>query len=634
MIGAGTPAVIGASDDLSESQNLVERAELDKRSVALTHALADERDGMVEYVAAGRTSRDGAGVTEEQRARVDRQVTEIRETAPPHVRRALHKLPRIRQQAQDGRNSAQDLYEAYTGTIKTLQGVGADVARSLPARAQPGDGSSGTGAGHALPDLGRAVEQASAVRGLVRGALVGGGAEKGLAAEAQRAYVREQAALEDFDDAAGKTARESYARTVTGADVTLAERYLERLTDQPYLSASDRAMNHDRIDAALSARINSMRGVQSSFAAEELKRLEQLRDDDVTGLELSLAFVAACLLGAIGISVQTARSMARPLSVLTRGSRRLARDPVGERPVSFHGRNDEFAEVVSSLNELRGTVVTVQERAAEAEADNTYLVRNKDALTAERDRLRSDHAALKEHVENLSGAVHGTFVNLALRTLGLVERQLGVIEGLEEEESDPGRLSTLFKLDHLATRMRRYSENLLLLAGAEHVTSHHSGPVPLLDVLRAAISEIERYERVELGTLPPHAQVSGYVADDLSHLVAELLDNAATFSPPDAEVRLSGWLLESGEVMLSIEDEGIGVTSRRLSSLNARLSLPDGQEPPEMEAAAGAQSPDRRPETGLGMGLYVVARLASRHGLRVQLRERKQGGITAVVAVP
>ncbi|HEV7628970.1 MAG TPA: ATP-binding protein, partial [Streptomyces sp.] len=204
----------------------------------------------------------------------------------------------------------------------------------------------------------------------------------------------------------------------------------------------------------------------------------------------------------------------------------------------------------------------------------------------------------------------------------------------EEEESDPGRLSTLFKLDHLATRMRRYSENLLLLAGAEHVTSHHSGPVSLLDVLRAAISEIERYERVELGTLPPHAQVSGYAADDLSHLVAELLDNAATFSPPDTEVRLSGWLLESGEVMLSIEDEGIGVTSRRLSALNARLSAPDGQQPPDMAAAADAQSPDRKPEAGLGMGLYVVARLASRHGLRVQLRERKQGGIAAVVAVP
>jgi signal transduction histidine kinase len=278
--------------------------------------------------------------------------------------------------------------------------------------------------------------------------------------------------------------------------------------------------------------------------------------------------------------------------------------------------------------------VAAQERAAEAEADNTYLVRHKDALTAERDRARGEFEKLKERLDALSGAVHGTFVNLALRTLGLVERQLGVIEDLEEKESDPGRLSTLFKLDHLATRMRRYSENLLLLAGAEHVTAGHSGPVPLLDVVRAAISEIERYERVELGTLPPHVQVSGHAADDLSHLVSELLDNAATFSPPDAQVQLSGWLLESGEVMLSIDDEGIGVTSRRLAALNARLSVPEGQEPPEMDAP-GAESGDRGAESGLGMGLYVVARLAARHGLRVQLRERRQGGgIAAVVAVP
>nr|WP_240968562.1 nitrate- and nitrite sensing domain-containing protein [Streptomyces sp. HNM0575] len=631
VLGAGTPALLNAYDDLTESQQLVDRAELDKRAISLSHALADERDGMVEYVAAGRTSRNGAGVTEEQRSRVDRQITEIRETAPASVRKALGKLPRMRQEAQAGDSGPLDIYADYTGTIKTLQDVSAGVARSLPARA---DGPGGSGAAYALPDLGQAAAQASAVRGLLRGGLAAGGPQRALTAEAQRASVREQGALADFGDGADRAARDSFAKTVTGADVSLAERYLARLTDQPYLAPSDRGLNHGRVDAALSARIDGMRGVQSSFAADELKHLERLRDDDVTALEWGIALVAACLLLGAGISVHTARSMARPLSVLKRGSKRLAGDPAGEEPVVFNGRNDEFAEVVRSLNTLRETVVAAQERAAEAEADNTYLVRHKDALTAERDRARSEFETLKERLDALSGAVHSTFVNLALRTLGLVERQLGVIEDLEERESDPSRLSTLFKLDHLATRMRRYSENLLLLAGAEHVTAGHSGPVPLLDVLRAAISEIERYERVELGTLPPHVQVSGHAADDLSHLVSELLDNAATFSPPDAQVQLSGWLLESGEVMLSIEDEGIGVTSRRLAALNARLSVPEGQDPPEMEPV-GAQSANRGPEAGLGMGLYVVARLAARHGLRVQLRERRQGGgIAAVVAVP
>lgn len=639
VIGAGAPAVLGAYGDLTESQELVDRAELDKRAIALSHALADERDGMVEYVAAGRTSRDGAGVTEEQRARVDRQVGEIRESAPASVRKALGHLSGIRQEAQAGDSGALEMYEAYTVTIKSLQDVGTSVARSLPARATDssggaGSGGTGSGAAHALPDLGKAVQQASAARGLLRGALTAGGSQRSLTAEAQHAAVREQAALADFGDGAGGSARDAFAATVTGADVRLAERYLAKLTDQPYLAPDDRAMNRARIDAALSARIDSMRGVQSSFAAEELKHLERLRDGDVTTLEWRIALVAVCLLLAAGISIQTARSMARPLSVLKRGSRRLAADPVGEEPVVFNGRNDEFAEVVRSLNTMREVAARVHERAAEAEADNNYLVRHKDALTAERDRARAEHAALKERVDALSGAVHGTFVNLALRTLGLVERQLGVIEDLEERESDPARLSTLFKLDHLATRMRRYSENLLLLAGAEHGTANHPGPVPLLDVVRAAISEIERYERVELGTLPPHSQVSGHAADDLSHLVSELLDNAATFSPPEAQVRLSGWLLESGEVMLSVEDEGIGVTGRRLAALNARLSVPEGQDPPQMEGL-GTPDGEHGPEEGLGMGLYVVARLAARHGLRVQLRERRQGtGIAAVVAVP
>ncbi|WP_181468022.1 nitrate- and nitrite sensing domain-containing protein [Streptomyces sp. Amel2xB2] len=685
VLGAGTPTVLGAYGDLNESQDLVERAELDKQAIALSHALADERDGMVEYVAAGRTSRNGAGVTEEQRARVDRQVSEIRETAPVSVRKSLGRLSGIRQEAQAGDGNALEMYEAYTATINSLQDVGTSLARSLPERAtetsgsEAGSGSagasgtnsvsasgsvpgtsgpSGSGAAYALPDLGSAVQQASAVRGLLRGALAAGGPQPTLTSEAQRASVREQAALADFGDSAPGSARDTFARTVTGADVRTAERYLAKLTDQPYLSARDRAMNHERIDAALSARIDSMRGVQSSFAAEELKHFERLRDSDVTTLEWYIALVGVCLLLAAGISVQTARSMARPLSVLTRGSRRLAADPTGEEPVVFNGRNDEFAEVVRSLNSLREAVVSVHERAAEAEADNAYLVRHKDGLTAERDRVRGEYAALKKRVDALSGAVHGTFVNLAMRTLGLVERQLGVIEDLEERESDPNRLSTLFKLDHLATRMRRYSENLLLLAGAEHVTASHAGPVPLLDVVRAAISEIERYERVELGTLPPHAQVAGHAADDLSHLVSELLDNATSFSPPDSQVHFSGWLLESGEVMLSVEDEGIGVSGRRLAALNARLSLPEGQDPPVVDApapsasgtssaassagssavssaASSAVGGERGPEEGLGMGLYVVARLAARHGLRVQLRERRGGaGITAIVAVP
>ncbi|MGO4755208.1 ATP-binding protein, partial [Streptomyces sp. 2MCAF27] len=147
--------------------------------------------------------------------------------------------------------------------------------------------------------------------------------------------------------------------------------------------------------------------------------------------------------------------------------------------------------------------------------------------------------------------------------------------------------------------------------------------MPLLDVLRASISEVVRYDRVQIQALPQHAQVAGYAADSISHLIAELLENATTFSPPDTLVQISGWLLESGEVMLSVQDEGIGMTPERFVELNNRLA------DPVPEYCQGPQ-----PEDPLGLGLYVVTRLAARHGVRVQLREQKPGGVAAVVVLP
>lgn len=274
------------------------------------------------------------------------------------------------------------------------------------------------------------------------------------------------------------------------------------------------------------------------------------------------------------------------------------------------------------MNALHTHAATLHERLTTLEGDRKHLIGQRQLMADERDRLRVELAEAAAHLEQARGSIHGTFVNLALRTLGLVERQLGVIEGLEEREQDPDRLATLFKLDHFATVMRRHSENLLILAGAEH-GQQHAGPVPLVDVVRAAVSEIERYERVRIATLPPHAHLAGFAADDISHLVAELLENASSFSPPDMAVEVSGWLLENGEVMLSVQDEGIGMTTERMKELNSRLAEFDPGDPYDQESGEG-----------LGLGLYVVARLAHRHGVRVQLREQKQGGIAAVAVLP
>ncbi|MFJ8585147.1 nitrate- and nitrite sensing domain-containing protein [Streptomyces sp. NPDC093595] len=651
VIGAGAPAVLTASADLTDSQRLVTLAQLNRQAVTLAHSLADERDEVTAYIAAGRDDKGRApAVGAEHSARVDRQIDEIAadgSDAPEDLRRELATVASVRRAALTGKGTAMDAHRAYTEVIAKLQALAAELADRTPARAA----DAGT---RAAAELGHAVEQASATRGLLLAALaVPGGDGSGttvydpvtgryveerdpadeeagrtrgaLTAAAQQARVREQAALADFDQAAAPAARDRLAGTVTGPEVKKAETYLARLTDQPELSDADRRTDEEKLAAALTARIEQMRGVESALATGEVAGMERLRDDDVTALELRIALLGGCLLVAIGISTAVARTLTRPLAVLRLGAARLAAAPEAEEPVRFTGRNDEFAQVVRSLNTLHGRLVELAGRAEALDAERTDAVAAREALAAElagqRAELRERTERVTAELERLRGSVHHTFVNLSLRTLGLVERQLAVIEKLEEREQDPERLATLFRLDHMATVMRRHSENLLVLAGHEH-NHAHQGPVPLVDVLRAAVSEIERYERVTIQSLPPHSYVAGFAADDLSHLLAELLENATSFSPPETKVQLSGWLLESGEVMLSVQDEGIGMTGSRLAELNARLADPD----PDGQDPAG--------EEGEGLGLRVAALLAARHGVRVQLREQKQGGVTAVVVLP
>ncbi|MFF3413391.1 nitrate- and nitrite sensing domain-containing protein [Streptomyces sp. NPDC002698] len=639
IAGAGAPMVLSASQQLNDSQNLVTLAQRTQQALTLAHALADERDEVTSYVAAGRPK--AKAPSERRSALVDRQVDELRADAdaPAALLEDLDGIATLRRSALTGKSSALEAHQAYSGAIAELHALAEDLADRMPPRAGAGS--------HALAELDTAVQQSAAARGLLLAALgiphttqsvynpvtgltdttnTSSAADTkqrdALSAAAQQARLRSDAAIADFRETAPKQAVTSYDSTVTGPDVGSADKYLADLTAQPKLSDSALGTGVKKLDAALSARIELMRGAEASLNDRRTKNVEALRDDDVTALELRVTLLGILMLVAAGMTMAMARSLTRPLAVLRLGSARLAADPASGEPVKFTGRNDEFAQVVRSVNALHAHAAGLHERIATLEGDRKHLVGQRQLMADERDRLRAELAESAAHLEQVRGTIHSTFVNLALRTLGLVERQLGVIEGLEEREQDPDRLSTLFKLDHFATVMRRHSENLLVLAGAEHV-QHHAGPVPLVDVARASVSEIERYERVRIAALPPHAHIAGFAADDLSHLVAELLENATSFSPPDVPVELSGWLLESGDVMLSVQDEGIGMTDDRMRHLNARLSEFDPEDTYDQESGEG-----------LGLGLYVVARLAHRHGVRVKLREQKQGGVAAVVVLP
>ncbi|MFF0966419.1 nitrate- and nitrite sensing domain-containing protein [Streptomyces sp. NPDC003703] len=641
VAGAGAPSVLDASGRVGDSQDLVTLAGQTQDALALAHALADERDEVTAYAAAGRPRSKAPSA--QRGARVDRRADDLRAATgtPGWLRTDLDGIAAVRRSALTGKSTALQTHQAYSAVIADLHRLAGQLAEQMPARA-------GSGA-YALAELDTAVQQAAAARGLLSAALAvpystrtvydpvtGAPTETtdsskaatkerdALSAAAQQARIRSDAALAAFRETAPEAARASYDSTVTGPEVNSAAGYLARLTDASTLSDADLTVGAAKVDAALTARLDLMRGAESSLYDHRTKDLERLRDDDVTALELRVALLGALLLVAIGIATALARTLTRPLAVLRRGSARLAgaEDPAAEEPIRFTGRNDEYAEVIRSVNALHTHAAALAERVATLEADRKHLVGQRQKMADAREELRAELAEAAARLERTRAGIGSTFVSLALRTLGLVERQLTVIEGLEEREQDPDRLATLFKLDHFATVMRRHSENLLVLAGTEHV-QQHAGPVPLVDVVRAAVSEIERYERVRIAALPPHAHVAGFAADDLSHLLAELMENATSFSPPERPVEVSGWLLENGEIMLSVQDEGIGVDGERLTRLNARLADFDPDAPYTQDA-----------EEGLGLGLYVVARLGHRHGVRVQLRAQKQGGTAAVVVVP
>jgi hypothetical protein len=208
------------------------------------------------------------------------------------------------------------------------------------------------------------------------------------------------------------------------------------------------------------------------------------------------------------------------------------------------------------------------------------------------------------------------FVNLSRRSQALVERQLRLIEGLEHGEQDPQRLASLSRLNRIAMRMHRNSQNLLVLAGQEPATNW-SQPVTLARLVEAALSEVEDYQRVSFEVQPDIA-VRGPAVYDAVHLLVELIDNATSFSAADMPVQVRGQVLTTGGALVDITDRGIGMPAHEMAYANQQLDNPP---PPDIDVPKW-------------MGLLVVARLAARHGIRVRLNPADLGGLTALVWLP
>jgi len=444
--------------------------------------------------------------------------------------------------------------------------------------------------------LSRAKEFADVERGLVARVLAGGGhLASGDHAELSAVVGGEQLWISRFAANATADQRAEYATTVTGPDVTQADQ-LRRVA-----LASDQRPRMD-IEGqqwwqATSRRLDLMRRVEVDLTGDVSGVSAALKHSaDRRALLYSIALTIVLWL-AVGLSLVTARSMVGPLRRLKDAAEKVARRTlpgVVER-LQLGERVDLDAEAAAPIE-----VYAKDEIGQVAEAFN--------AVHRVAVRVAGEQAALRKSVGDM-------FLNLARRSQGLVDRQLELIDDLERGETDPEALENLFRLDHLATRMRRNAENLIVLSGSDPAR-RWSDPVPLIDVVRAAVAEVEDYTRVELLPIEPLA-LAGQAVSDVVHLLAELIENATSFSPPGTKVQVAGQHVSSGYVV-EIEDRGLGMTDPELVEANERLA-----NPPTIDFALSRM-----------LGIFVVGRLATRYGVKVQLRHSWYGGVTALVLFP
>jgi signal transduction histidine kinase len=321
------------------------------------------------------------------------------------------------------------------------------------------------------------------------------------------------------------------------------------------------------------------------------------REDDARNALVYYAIGAlAVLLLAGGLAVVVARSIRRPLRQMADNANDVATQQL---PALVDALNDETV-VPPTITPL--VVRSRDEVGALAKAFNHVERTTVEVAELQRQAVRS--------------GISDLYVNLARRNQPLLSRQLALIEDLEREERDPDRLGTLFTLDHLATRMRRNSDSLLVLAGQDDLLTNPT-PVALLDVVRGAVSETAEFGRIDTAGIPREVEVVGYAAPDLAHAVSELLENATSFSPPASRVVVAARRVATG-IELTITDEGIGIAAPRVDAINQTLAKP--------------------PLPGLAMshslGLIVVARLAHRIGVQVTLRSAPEVGTAAVLQLP
>lgn len=609
----GALRIAESLNDIQQLDNMKLLTEMTKQATELASALQEERDQAAGPLSNGSSTRDfNVKSTREKTNRAQttflQSTTDIKadgETGSLNgvrehavqIASELNTLSKIRQGAYEDRSNSSQTVDSYSRIIDELLSLSTDMAQatSSPEMIQRT---------RALAAFSSAKEYASEQRAIIAAALPPNSSRFGKLSETDRQYglaaaENQKSQLQSFKAVYGAVPAQELLKpieennsTITAAD-TYANRVLQK-TDG--IRTQDKRSYKDWVDAD-TTRIQEMSKIELTLLNQMEQQARELRNAS----ERSAIINGALILLVLGVSLVgafvVARSMIRSLRRLQDTATKVAQDRLPElvRELSESDPQDIDTSVES---------VGVHSRDEIGKVAAAF-----DDVHREAVRLAAEQALLR-------GNVNAMFTNLSRRSQGLIQRQLSLISELESREADPDQLSSLFKLDHLATRMRRNGENLLVLAG-EEPGRRWTRPVPLVDVLRAAASEVEQYERIELAAVPA-TDVAGRVVNDLVHLLAELLENATSFSSPQTKVKVTGHALPDGRVLIEIHDTGIGLSPEDLAAINERLASP-----PTVDVSVSRR-----------MGLFVVGRLSQRHGIRIQLRPSDSGGTTALVMLP
>ncbi|NBE80794.1 sensor histidine kinase [Micromonospora rubida] len=411
----------------------------------------------------------------------------------------------------------------------------------------------------------------------------------------------QQEALLSFSLAADPSQRALVDSTVSGDAVTLADRVAADLTrsvgQAPLVSPSDAT-------ASIGAVNDLMRWAEIRLQDRLLAQTEEARSNVIQQAIIESVLVLLTLIVAVTLAVVLARSLNHSLRRLREGALSVANHDLPDAVARLQNIGSVGDGGVEEIVRQVRDPIKLNNRDEIGQVALAFNVVHREAV-----RVAAEQAALRTSVSAM-------FLNLARRSQTLVDRMIGELDAIERGEEDPKRLAQLFELDHLATRMRRNDENLLVLAGADSAVPRRDDAL-LIDVLRASQSEVEQYNRIEFGTVDTDISVAAHAVNDVVRLVAELLDNATRFSPPNTVVVADGRRIRD-YVLIQVEDRGLGLTDEQLDSLNRRLAGPS-----TVDVAAFRL-----------MGLAVVSRLASRYGIRVELRRNVEGGTVAQVTLP